>query len=208
VSYERLAGQLEEIARRLRSRPEALAGLPLARAAEKVQAALAPFVKAVDAALRGADPDVVALRDWLESAEARVVIDAAGVKAVSKGALGKAVTVKKTDTAEDLRRRLLESAVKAGRAGEVLTAARAFVSVRARPAADPSDRQAVLNELWRLGGMSGDGLEVEKLRLLECRELLFAMASYAHIRTTAKSTPKAVLTKVLQFARRVEENTS
>jgi hypothetical protein len=208
VSYERLAYELEDAARRLRVRPEALSGVPLARAAEKVRASLTAFAKALDVALRGSDPDVVALRDYLETPEARAALDPAGVKALSKQAFGKAVTVKKTDTAEDLRRRLVENAVKAGRAGEVLTLGRAYIAGRLRPAADPADRQAVLQELWRLGGLSPDALEVEKARLLENRDLLFAMASYAHIRTTAKSAPKGVLTKLLQFARRVEENTS
>lgn len=208
MSYERLAEQLADAARRLRARPEALAGVPLARAAEKVQAALAALLKGVDAALRGTDPDVVALRDYVETAEARQWLDTAGMKAVTKQAFGKALTAKKTDTAADLRRRLVDAAVKLGKAGAALAAARAFVAGRTRPAADPVDRQAVLNELWGLGGLSGDALDVEKLRLLENRPLLFAMASHAHIRITAKSSPKAVLTKVLQFARRVEENTS
>jgi hypothetical protein len=100
------------------------------------------------------------------------------------------------------------AAVKAACAGSALTAARTYVAGRLRPSADPADRHAVLQELWRLGGLSGDALEVEKARLLEDHDLLFAMASYAHIRTTAKSSPKTVLTKLLQFARRVEENTS
>jgi hypothetical protein len=208
VSYERLADQLEDTARRLRARPEALSGVPLARAAEKVGSSLTTFIKVLDAALKGSDPDVVALREYLETGEARTALDPAGVKALSKQVLGKAVTVKKTDTPEDLRRRLVEAAVKAGCAGSALTAARTYVAGRLRPSADPADRQAVLQELWRLGGLSGDALEVEKARLLEDRDLLFAMASYAHIRTTAKSSPKTVLTKLLQFARRVEENTS
>ena len=91
----------------------------------------------------------------------------------------------------------------------VMQVARGTFDVKVKPAAaDPADRKAVLNELWRLGGLAGEELEAEKLRLLDNRPLLFAMATHAHIRTTAKSSPKTLVTKLIQFARRVEENTS
>jgi hypothetical protein len=208
VSYERLAQQLEDAARRLRSRPEALSGVPLARAGEKLQASLTAFVRALEGALRGTDPDVVELRTLLETPEARASLDAAGIKAVTKRAFGKAVTIKKTDTPEDLRRRVVETAVKQGKAGDALQAVRFWISERGRPSTDHTDREAVLAALWRLGGLAPDALEIEKIRLLENRPLLFAMAAHAYIKTTAKSAPRTVLTKVLKFAQRVEENTS
>jgi hypothetical protein len=208
VSYETLARELEETVGELRAEAEALQGIPLAKAAERLLPPLRKLREALRAAKRGTDPDTAALREVLESGEARSALDAKTIRALAKRAMGKAVTLKAGDSPEDQRRRLLDAAVKHGSSAEVLTALKAFLANRARPAPEPTDREAVLAELWRLGRLAPEDLDFERQRLADNLPLLQSMASHAYVKMTARSSPRTIVTKLVKFAQRVQENTS
>lgn len=208
MSYETLADQLEALARHLRKHADRLDGLPLAKAAEKLRTALAGFQGAADTAIRGADPELRELRDVLEGSRARTALDVKTLKLLAKRATGKALTIKKADTPEDERRRFVEAAVKHGKVHDALATVQGFLADYDRPAPDTSDRDAVLAEVWRVGRLSGTDLDIEKARLLANPTLLHAMAGFTHIKTTARTPAKTILTKVLVFSRQVNENIS
>jgi hypothetical protein len=144
----------------------------------------------------------------METPEARAVLDTPAIKGISKMVLGRPLTIRKLDTLEDQRRRLLDVAVQRAVSREVLAAVLLWLEEQKKPPMDPDDRKAVLESLWRLGSLPPEALELETMKLLSNRALLLAMAHHAHIKTTARSSPKTVLAKVLRFAQRVEENTS
>ncbi len=208
MSYEALANELEQTARELRVEVAALQGIPLAKAAERLLPSLRKLRDALMAAKRGTDPDTAALREALESGEARSALDPKTIRALTKRATGKAVTLKTGDSPEDHRRRLLDAAVKQGSSGEVLTALKALLANRARPAPEPTDREAVLAELWRLGRLAPEDLDFERQRLADNLPLLQSMASHAYVKMTARSSPRTIVTKLVKFAQRVQENTS
>lgn len=207
MSYRRLAEGLKRVSERVLAHEEHLQGTRLAAAAEKLEAALQKFSALLEDGLRGLDPAALALRDRLESDEARR-LDAKTLKLLARKATGKALTLKATDAPHEQRRRFLEAAVKLGRVDEAAAALGAFLAQAARPAPDPADRERVLAELWRLGALGEAELEVEKARLLENPELLRAMAGYAYVKVTARSAPRSILAAVLKFGRRVQENTA
>jgi hypothetical protein len=208
VSYARLAHELQATAQQVAAHERQLEGVPLARAAERLEAALRQFRSALDDALRGFAPAVVALRDLLESEGARSRLDAKTLKLLAKKASAKALTLKAADTPADQRKRFLDQAVKLGRAEEAALALRAFLAGAARPSPALDDRDKVLAELWRLGALSEADFEIEQPALLEKPDLLRAMAGYAHVKTTTRTSPKTMLTNLVKFARRVQENTS
>lgn len=208
MSYARLAHELQAVARQVAEHEGKLEGVRLARAAERLEAALGQFRTVVDEALRGFAPAVVGLRDLLESEGARSRLDAKTLKLLAKKATAKALTLKTTESPADHRKRFLDLAVKHGRAEEATLALRTFLAGAARSAPPLGDRDQVLAELWRLGALSEADFEIEKPALLEKPELLRAMAGYAHVKTTARTSPKTMLTNLVKFARRVQENTS
>jgi len=208
VSYRRLAESLGEASRTILAHEDDLQGPKLASAAEKVEAALARFSALLQNELRGFDPAVVALRDRLETEEARRVLDAKALKLLARKATGKALTLKATDTPEDQRRRFLEAAVKHGRVGEADAALAGLLANLSRPSPAVDDRDKVLAELWRLGTLADADLEVEKGRLLDNPDLLRAMAGFAYVKVTARSSPKTIFANLIKFARRVQENTA
>lgn len=208
MSYPALAEALEKAGRTLRGRSDELEGTALASAAEKLQAALRKFDDALAATLRGFDPDVKALRSYLEAEDVRAALDIKTIKLLAKKGTGRALTVKATDTPEDQRWRLLEAATKQGRAGDVLVAIKAFIADRSRPAPRLDDREGVLAEVRRLGKVSKDDLAIEKESLLGNEKLLRAMADAVYIKTTSRTPPKTILTKLVHFAQRVQENIS
>lgn len=208
MSYRRLAEGLKRVSERVLAHEQHLQGTRLAAAAEKLEAALQKFSALLEDGLRGVDPAALALRDRLERDEARRRLDPKTLKLLAKKATGKALTLKATDAPHEQRQRFLEAAVKLGRVEEAAAALGAFLAQAARPAPDPADRERVLAELWRLGALGEAELEVEKTRLLENPELLRAMAGYAYVKVTARSSPKSILAALLKFARRVQENTA
>lgn len=208
MSYRELADKLKRAAETLVRHEADLGGSKLASAAEKLEAALSKFVVILEDGLRGSDPSAVALRDLLETAVARRVLDSKTLKLLAKKASGKALTLKAIDTAGDQRRRFLEAMVKLGRVDEATVGLKALLAGASRPAPDPGDRDKVLEELWRLGTLGEPDLEVEKARLIENPALLRAMAGYAFVKVTAKSAPKTIFANLVKFARRVQENTA
>lgn len=208
MSYSTLADNLRRTADELRVREAALTGPKLAASAEKLSNALARFEALMRDALRGEDPEAIALRDLLETVAVRERLDGKTAKLLLKKAAGKSLPLKKDDTPQDLRRRFLEAAVKADRAGEVLVAVRAHIENIARPLPQPEDRERVLAELWRLASLDEADLAVERDRLLVNHALLRAMAGYAFIKLTAKTTDKSIFNALVKFSRRVRENTA
>ncbi len=208
MSYQNLADNLTRIAERLRAHEADLQGVKLAQAAERLQGTVKRFEATLQTVLRGFDPEAVALGSLLGSPDARKRLDARSLRLLGKKATGKAVTLKRTDAPRDQRRRLLESAIKLGKVREVTQAVRAFLLDARRPAPDLENRDAVLKVLWRLGKLSETDLEIEKLRLLENEALLRSMAGFAYVKTTPRSTPRAILTKLVKFSQRVRENVS
>lgn len=208
MSYQSLADQLRRTADTLAAHAARLQGTKLADAAGKVAAALKKLDAALQDALKGSDPAVFALRDLLETRDARSALDTPALKALAKRASGKALTLKATDTPEDRRRRFLDAMVKLERVHDATVALRALLEAASRPAPDPSDRERVLEEVWRLAKLGETELEVEKERLLANPQLLRAMALHTYVKVTAKSSPKTVFANLLKFARRVQENTA
>jgi len=208
VSYRELADQLRRCAETVTRHEASLQGAKLAGAAEKLEAALSKFVGVLQDCLRGVDPAAIALRDLLETESARRILDAKTLKILAKVASGKTLSLKAGDSGADQRRRFLESVVKLGRVDEATNALKGLLAGASRPVPDPSDRDKVLAELWRLGTLGEADLEVEKARLLGNAQLLRAMAGYAYVKVTARSAPKTIFTNLVKFARRVQENTA
>jgi hypothetical protein len=208
VSYQNMADALTRIAERLRAHDTDLQGVKLAKAAERLRGSLGRFEGTLETELRGVDPEAIALKSLLDSPDARKRLDARSLRLLGKKATGKAVTLKRTDAPREQRRRLLESAIKLGKVREVTQTVRAFLLDARRPAPDLENRDAVLEALWRLGKLSETDLEIEKLRLLENEALLRSMAGFAYVKTTPRSTPRAILTKLVKFSQRVRENVS
>jgi len=208
VSYRELAYQLRRTAETVTRHEASLQGPKLASAAEKLEGTLSKFAAVLQDSLRGVDPAAIALRDLLETEPARRILDAKTLKVLAKGASGKALTLKASDSAADQRRRFLEAVVKLGKVDEATVALKGLLAGASRPAPDPGDREKVLAELWRLGTLEEADLEVEKARLLGNPSLLRAMAGYAYVKVTAKSAPKTIVANLLKFARRVQENTA
>ncbi len=208
MSYQNLADDLTRIAERLRAHDADLQGVKLATAAERLRGSLGRFEGTLETVLRGVDPEAIALKSLLDSPDSRKRLDARSLRLLGKKATGKAVTLKRTDAPREQRRRLLEAAVKHGKVREVTQVVRAFLLDARRPAPDLGNRDAVLEVLWRLGRLSETDLEIEKLRLLENEALLRSMAGFAYVKTTPRSTPRAILSKLVKFSQRVRENVS
>ncbi|MGH9888468.1 MAG: hypothetical protein ACREBE_23245, partial [bacterium] len=107
MSYESLADQLEGIVARLRKHADRLEGVPLANAATKLRTSLKAFDAALEASVRGTDPEIKELRDLLEGPGARAGADIKTVKLLAKRATGKALTLKATDAPQDQRRKFV-----------------------------------------------------------------------------------------------------
>lgn len=208
MSYQTLAERLGRTARRLRDHEPHLEGVKLAAAAAKLDASLVKFDALLDALLRGFDPDAVELRDLLESDAARAALDAKHLKLLAKKATSKALSLKAADSPQDSRKRLLDLAVAQGKAADTTAAVRAFLDALAAPAPPPHDRAAVLQEVWRLGKLAGADLELAKGRVLANEPLLRAMAQHTYVKVTPRSKPASILSAVIKFARRVDENVS
>lgn len=208
MSYPALVDALEKTGRTLRTRSNDLEGTALASAAEKLLVALRRFDDVLAGALRGFDPDVKALRTYLEADDVRTALDPKTIKFLAKRGTSRALTLKATDTPDDQRRRLLEAATKRGKAADVLVAIKGFLADRSRPAPRFDDREGVLAEVRRLGKLGKDDLVIEKERLLGNGKLLRAMADAVYIKTTSRTPLKTILTKLVHFAQRVQENIS
>jgi hypothetical protein len=208
VSYETLAVTLEGIGKRLRQHAAHVEGAKLAAAAEKLESAATKFAALLDGALRGFDPDTVALRELLESASARESLDAKALKLIAKKSTGKALTLKAADTPQDARARLLDLAAKQAKAADVARAVRDYLDGIAAPGPEATNREAVLAEVWKLGKLSGPDLELAKERLVRNEALLRAMAAFTFVKTTPRSKPAAIFAALVKFAKRVNENVS
>ncbi len=208
MSYHALAGELEQVARRVREHAADLTGLKLAAAADRLTVAARRFAGLLDAALRGFDPDAVALRELLESETARAALDGKALRLLAKKAAGKPLGLKATDAPQDARKRFLDLAVAQGRAREAAAAVRAFLEAEGVAGPDAGDRDAVLAEVWKLGTLAGADLELARARLLKNERLLRAMAGYTFVKTTPRSKPATIFTAVVKFAKRVNENVS
>jgi hypothetical protein len=208
VSYDGLAADLERIARRVREHGERLGGARLAAAADRLAVAARRFAGLLDGALRGLDPDAVALRELLESEAGRAALDGKALRLLARKATGKTLTLRATDAPQDSRKRFLDLAVTRDRAGAAAAAVRAFLEAEASPGPDAGDREAVLAEVWALGRLAGPDLELARARLLRNERLLRAMAGYTFVRTTPRSKPATIFAAVVKFARRVNENVS
>lgn len=208
MSYLTLAENLQTVAERLRAHGASLDGAKLAASAEKLAIALARFDALVRDVLRGVDPAAIALRDQLEMEVVRERLDGKTAKLLFKKATGKGFSLKKDDTPQDMRRRFLDAAVKAERAGEALIALRAHFENLTRPLPATDNREQVLSELWRLADLDETGLVVERDRLLGHPALLRAMAGYTFIKVSAKTSDKSVFNALVKFARPVRENTA
>lgn len=208
MSYRMLAENLHGTAESLRLHEASLSGHKLAASAEKLATALAKFDTLVREALRGEDPEAIALRNLLETEAVRERLDGKTAKLLLKKAAGKSLPLKKDDTPQDLRRRFLEAAIKAELVGQTLVTVRVHIERITRPLPPPGDRQQVLAELWRLAGLDETELAVEQERLFADPALLRAMAGYAFIKLTAKTTDKSIFNALVKFSRRVRENTA
>jgi len=208
MSYRTLAENLQSAAKNLLVHETSLNGLKLAASAEKLASALAKFDTLVRDAIRGEDPEAIALRDLLETEAVRERLDGKTAKLLLKKAAGKSLPLKKDDTPQGLRRRFLEAAIKAEIAGQALVAVRAHIQHITRPLPSPGDREQVLAELWRLACLDETALAVERERLFTDPALLRAMAGYAFIKLTAKTTDKSIFNALVKFSRRVRENTA
>lgn len=208
MSYRTLADNLQGTAEKLRLHEASLNGPRLAASAEKLTNALARFDTLMRDALRGEDPEAIALRDLLETGAVRERLDGKTAKLLLKKAAGKSLPLKKEDTPQDLRRRFLEVAIKTDRAGQALVVVRAHIESITRPLPPPDDRERVLAELWRLADLDETGLSVERDRLFAHPALLRAMAGYTFIKLTTKTTDKSIFNALVKFSRRVRENTA
>lgn len=205
MSFALLADQLSETARLLREPPPGLDARTFVAEADRFAKAFQKFRAVLQGVVAGQSPEVQALGRQLATAFAG---DDKGLRAFAKKHAppkGASFTAK-----DSVAARTEKTAAKIAAAGNE-EAALADLRQRAAPSALDFSSQAelaLLLQVRKLGQMSEDERQQECAKLLREPEKIRLLGQAAKIKLTARTTPKALLKKVLEIGARYAENTA
>lgn len=204
MSFTLLADRLAAVAQTLRGHTGPLDSKTLLAEADKFVKALDKFQRLLDGVVAGQSPEAQELARQLSRAYAD---DDKALRAfVKKHAPPKGVTLA---AADGLVQRVAKAAAGIVAAGGV-EGALAELRRRTAPSAldfSSEDELSLLQQVRRLGQLDEDDRQLEGERLLREPEKIRLLARAAKLKVTAKSTPKAMLKKLMETGLRYAENT-
>jgi hypothetical protein len=203
MSYDELAKQLGILERKVAENHEKLEGIPLAKAAESLAKAALRFEKKLDDFLGGRGPGIQELEELLKSPQAKAHLPLPGLNLISKDLFGERLRSERLPAA---KKEFMEK-VKKEKAGERAVALlREFFFKAAQAPPPPPDKEAMQQELLRLGGLSEDEMNLEFSHRLKSIAVLKRLAQ-ANSLPVSRSAKKAELIEVItHYARRAYAN--
>lgn len=203
MSYQELADQLSALGKKVADHQQKLEGIPLAKAAESLAKAASRFGKKLDDFLGGRGPGIQELEELLKSPQARAHLPLPGLNLISKDLFSERLKAERLPAA---RKEFLE-AVKREQVGDKAVAVlREFFFKAAQMPPPPADKEAMQQELLRLGGLSDDELKLEFSHRLKSVSILKKLAN-ANSLPVSRSAKKPELIEVItHYARRAYTN--
>jgi len=201
MSYLDLANLLDGLAKTLADNHEKLGGEPLAKAAGGLQKAAVKFETALDSFLTGSDPSVRELEALLKTPAKLLPLHLLNL--ASRQVFGSALAADKLPNA----RKEFLARVKKERAGEkALNSLRELLLKASEPAALPTDKVALQNELLRLGGLSDDELKWEFAKRLNTVAALKTIADANSLPVSKRPSKGKLIETITHYARRAHAN--
>ena len=204
MSFASLADRLSETSQMLRGHTGPLDSKSLLAEADKFAKALDKFHRLLGGVVAGQSPEAQELARQLTRAFAG---DDKALKAFAKRyAPPKGVSFAAADSTEQKIAKAAAGIAIAGGAEGALAELRR----RAAPSAldfSREDELSLLQQVRRLGQLAEDDRALEGEKLLREPEKIRLLAGAAKIKTTARSTPKALLKKLIEIGQRYAENT-
>lgn len=204
MSYADLAEKLKSVGKQLAAESSALDGKKLAASAGALKRALDRFSRDLETLTAGNDPAIAEFGELIQAPAARKHLDLDSLKRLAKEILGKTVPAKKEETALAYKKRLIEAIDTPKLAAKALKALREFLADSAVAAPQIKNEEALLAELYRIGGL--DDTEIEATARLRDEKLLRALAAAARIRVRETSSLDKIRRDVVQFAKRAHKN--
>ncbi len=204
MSFRFLADRLAAVAQTLHRHTGPLDSKSLLAEADKFVKAFDKFQRLLDGVVAGQSPEAQELARQLRRAYAD---DDKALKVFAKKhAPPKGVTFAATDTpAQRVEKAAAAIATAGGAEG-------ALAELRRREAPtvldfSREDELSLLQQIRRLGQLDEEDRKLEGERLLREPEKIRLLAGAAKLKITAKSTPKALLKKLMETGQRYAENT-
>jgi hypothetical protein len=203
MSYDELAKQLGILEKKVAENHEKLEGILLAKAAESLAKAAFRFEKKLDDFLGGRGPGIQELEELLKSPQAKAHLPLPGLNLISKDLFGDRLRSERLPAA---KKEFIEK-IKKEQAGERAVALlREFFFKAAQTPPPPPDKEAMQQELLRLGGLSEDEMNLEFSHRLKSIAVLKRLAQ-ANSLPVSRSAKKAELIEVItHYARRAYGN--
>lgn len=203
MSYQDLANQMGMLGRKVAENQEKLEGIPLAKAAESLVKAASRFEKRLDDFLGGRGPGIQELEELLKSPQAKAHLPLPGLNLISKDLFSLRLKAERLPAA---KKEFMEL-VKKEQVGEKAVALlREFFFKAAETPPPPADKEAMQQELLRLGGLSDDELNLEFSHRLKSVAVLKRLAQ-ANSLPVSRSAKKAELIEVItHYGRRAYTN--
>jgi len=203
MSYQELAERLSSLGKKVGENHQTLEGIPLAKAADSLERAASRFEKKLNDFLGGRGPGIQELEELLKSPQARAHLPLPGLNLISKDLFSERLKAERLPAA---KKEFLEI-VKREQVGEKAVAVlREFFFKAAQMPPPPADKEAMQQELLRLGGLSDDELKLEFGHRLKSVSILKKLAN-ANSLPVSRSAKKAELIDVItHYARRAYTN--
>ena len=203
MSYDELAKQLGILEKKVAENHEKLEGIPLAKAAESLAKAALRFEKKLDDFLGGRGPGIQELEELLKSPQAKAHLPLPGLNLISKDLFGERLRSERLPAAK----KEFTEKIKKEQAGERAVALlREFFFKAAQTPPPPPDKEAMQQELLRLGGLSEDEMNLEFSHRLKSIAVLKRLAQ-ANSLPVSRSAKKAELIEAItHYARRAYAN--
>lgn len=204
MSFKLLADRLAAVAQTLHGHTGPLDSKTLLAEADKFVKALDKFQRLLDGVVAGQSPEAQELVRQLRRAYGD---DDKALKAFAKKhAPPKGVSLAAADTAAQ---RIEKAAAAIATAGG---AEGALAELRRREAPSVldfsrADELSLLQQIRRLGQLDEEDRKLESEKLLREPEKIHLLVGAAKLKATAKSTPKALLKKLIATGQRYAENT-
>lgn len=206
MSYTELADQLKTLGKRLATESKELSGKRVAESAGLLKRALERFARELDSAAAGEDPDLNDFSQLLKNPSLRKHLDLDGLKQVAKDVLGRAFPSRKDETAGEYRKRLVEHISENGSGTKAVKKLREFLAEAASPAPQMKNHDALLAEIYRIGGLEEAEIEAEFTTRLRDERMLRALATAARLRVRENSSIEKIRRDLIRFAKRARRN--
>lgn len=203
MSYDELAKQLGILEKKVAENHEKLEGIPLAKAAESLAKAALRFEKKLDDFLGGRGPGIQELEELLKSPQAKAHLPLPGLNLISKDLFGERLRSERLPAA---KKEFIEKIKKEQTGERAVALLREFFFKAAQTPPPPPDKEAMQQELLRLGGLSEDEMNLEFSHRLKSIAVLKRLA-LANSLPVSRSAKKAELIEVItHYARRAYAN--